>query len=106
MKKQSKATKRILMVSEQWRKRNKLVFEKKIYKLHLLQKNKMALTISKEFWDDQQWGFQHHQELIRKYKDQWIAIVNKQVVSAGVDLGKVETEAKQKTGKEEIPVFF
>ena len=66
----------------------------------------MTTTISQEFWDDQQWGFAHHTELLPKYKDQWVAIVNKQVVSAGVDLGKVEDEAKQKTGKTEIPVFF
>ncbi len=66
----------------------------------------MPATISKEFWDDQQWGFQHHSELLPKYKDQWVAIVNKQVVSAGEDLGQVEEEAKQKTGKKEIPVFF
>lgn len=63
-------------------------------------------TITKEFWEDQQWGLQHHSDLIDKYKDQWIAIVNKQVVSAGEDLGQVEEEAKQKTGRKEIPVFF
>jgi len=66
----------------------------------------MITTISQEFWDDQQWGLNHHSDLISQYKDQWIAIVNKKVVSSGEDLGKVEEEAKRKTGKKEIPVFF
>ncbi len=60
----------------------------------------------KEFWEDQQWGFKHHSELINKYKDMWIAIVDKKVVSAGVDLGKVEEEARKKTGKKQIAVLF
>lgn len=64
------------------------------------------LTVSPEFWEDQQWGFQHHTELLPKYKDQWIAIANKKVVSFGIDLGKVEGEAKKITGKDEVPVMF
>lgn len=63
-------------------------------------------TISKEFWEDQQWGFKHHSELINKYKDMWVAILDKKVVSAGEDLEKVEEEAKKKTGKKQIPVLF
>lgn len=64
------------------------------------------INVSKEFWDDQQWGFQHHSDLLDKYKDKWVAIVGKKVVSAGKDLGKVEEEAKLKTGREEVPVLF
>jgi len=63
-------------------------------------------TISKEFWDDQQWGFQHHTELLEKYKDVWVAISNKKVVSAGKDLSEVKKKAKEKTGKDEITVMF
>ena len=63
-------------------------------------------TISKEFWEDQQWGFQHHSELLDKYKDEWIAIVDKKVISAGHDLRKVKEKAREKTGRREIPVLF
>lgn len=66
----------------------------------------MPTTISKEFWDDQQWGFQHHSDLIEQYKDQWIAISNKRVISSGTDLGKVKDEAKRIAKKKEIPVMF
>ena len=62
--------------------------------------------VTKEFWEDLLWGEKNHTHFLRQYKDQWIAIVNKKVVSSGEDLGKVEKEAKQKTGRKEIPVFF
>lgn len=60
----------------------------------------------KKFWEDQKWGFEHHSELINKYKDLWVAIVNKKIVSSGNDLAKVEIEAKQKTGKKHVPVMY
>ena len=63
-------------------------------------------TISKEFWDDQQWGFQHHADLLQKFKDQWVAISNKQVVCFGKHLEKVEEYAKKITKRQEIPVMF
>ena len=63
-------------------------------------------TISKEFWEDQQWGFQHHADLLKEFKDKWVAISNKRVISSGIDLEKVEEEAKKITRKEETPVMF
>ena len=60
----------------------------------------------KKFWEDQKWGFKHHTKLLEEYRDEWIAIVNKRVVASGKDIGKVEEEARRKTGKEFIPVMF
>ena len=62
----------------------------------------------KEFWDDLKWGRKHYGELVRKYPDKWIAIVNKKVVAVGESIKKIEAEAMQKTGKEKnkIPVMF
>jgi len=62
--------------------------------------------ISKEFWEDQQWGFQHHSNLLKNFKDQWIAIYDKKVICSGTNLGKVEEEAKKITQKQEVPVMF
>lgn len=62
-------------------------------------------AIPKRFWEDRKWGFDHYQELVDKYPDQWVAIVDKEVVSAG-NLGEAEAEAKRKTGKKHIPVIF
>ncbi|MBI4141349.1 hypothetical protein HY484_00315 [Candidatus Woesearchaeota archaeon] len=63
-------------------------------------------TVSKEFWDDQQWGFKHHADLLQRFKDKWIAIFNKKVVCSGTDLSKVTEDAKKITGKKETPVMF
>jgi len=61
--------------------------------------------IPKEFWDDQKWGFKHHTKLLEEHRDEWIAIVDKKVVSAGKDLTKVEEEAKEKTGRHPAVMF-
>jgi hypothetical protein len=60
----------------------------------------------KEFWTDQEWGFKNHTQLLKKYRDMWIAIVNKKVVASGLDLAKVQKLAQKKTGKKYIPVMF
>lgn len=62
--------------------------------------------ISKEFWDDDEWAENHYIDLQDKYKDEWIAVVNEQVVSHGKSLAKVEEEAKIKTSKKEISLTF
>jgi len=49
------------------------------------------IMIPEGFWDDQEWGFRHQTKLLETYRDVWVAIVDKAVVAAGKDLGKVET---------------
>ena len=63
-------------------------------------------SMPKEFWDDMDWVSKHYSDLVKKYPDKWIAVVNGKVVSSGQDLGKVLEEAKMKTGKEHIVVEF
>jgi len=72
----------------------------------VMEKMNKFKQIPKEFWDDQEWGIEHHSDLVKKYKNRWVAIVNKRVVSAGKDLGRVEEEARKKTTKKHIPVVF
>ena len=50
-------------------------------------------------------GVQAYTKLLEKYRDEWVAIVNKEVVAAGKDLGKVEKEAKRKTGRDPAVMF-
>ncbi len=66
----------------------------------------MMEKIPKEFWDDMKWGREHRSELLDEYVNQWIAIVDKKVISAGKDLAKVKEEAKWKTHKKQIPTLF
>lgn len=62
--------------------------------------------VEKIFWEDLKWGESHHTELLRSYEDQWVAIVDKKVISAGTNLAKVKQEAEIKAGKKEIPVIY
>lgn len=62
----------------------------------------------KDFWDDLKWGREKYPELVRKYPDKWVAIVDKKIVAVGESIKKIEDEAEKKTGKpkEVIPVIF
>jgi hypothetical protein len=60
----------------------------------------------KEYWDDVRWSEAHYAELVARYPNQWVAIVNGAVVSAGSDLERVVDEARAKTGRKEFPRIF
>jgi len=62
--------------------------------------------IPKEFWEDAKWVEKHYSELVKKFPDEWVAVVNREVVTSGKDLAKVKEEAKIKTGREKIPTIF
>lgn len=62
--------------------------------------------ISNKFWDNMEWGRIHHTELLKKYPDMWVAIVDHCVVSAGKNLMEVKNTARKKTGKKNIPVVY
>jgi hypothetical protein len=60
----------------------------------------------KRYWDDLNWARTHHTELLRDYRDQWVAVVDHEIVSNGRDLGQVEQEAEKKTNKKYIATMF
>jgi len=60
----------------------------------------------KEFLEDLDWAGAHHSELMKKYPEKWVAILNKKVIAVGETLEKVKEKAKALTGKEHIPVYF
>ena len=63
---------------------------------------------SKEFLEDMKWGEENYSELMRKYPEKWVAIVDKKIVGVGRSISEAEKEAYQKTGIEikRIPVIF
>jgi len=63
---------------------------------------------AEQFWEDMQWGDDNYIELVKKYPDQWVAIVNKKVVASGQSLRDIEIEAERETNKkkERIPTIF
>jgi nitrogenase molybdenum-iron protein alpha/beta subunit len=58
------------------------------------------------FWDDMKWAREHYAELVRKYPEKWVAIVNKVVVAVGDSIKSVKREAQERTSKKHIPVIF
>ncbi|MCH8290778.1 hypothetical protein IH992_06740 [Candidatus Poribacteria bacterium] len=46
--------------------------------------------------DDSNWIIESINELTEKYPDMWIAVLDKEVVIASKDLGKVKTMARKK----------
>lgn len=63
-------------------------------------------TMDKRLLEDLDWAEEHHSELLRKYRDQWIAVYNKDVVAAG-ELGtEVEKRALAKLGKEHPALYY
>lgn len=66
------------------------------------------LKINKKLWDDILWSEEHYSELMERFPDKWVAIVDKKAVSSGESIKAVEIEAEKITGrsKNEIPVVF
>lgn len=58
------------------------------------------------FLEDLDWAELHHSELLREYRGQWVAIYHQQVVASGKSIAQVKAEARRKTGRQHIPVYF
>ncbi len=64
------------------------------------------MAMDKRLLEDLDWAEEHHSELLRKYRDQWIAVYNKHVIAAGELGGEVEKEASTKLGKKRPALYF
>ncbi|MDP2753777.1 MAG: DUF5678 domain-containing protein [Nitrospirota bacterium] len=66
------------------------------------------MEIQKAFMEDMKWGLDNYKNLQLKFRDLWVAIMNREVIVAGEDLKYVKEKASKLTGKskEEIPVIF
>ena len=59
--------------------------------------------IPKSYWQDQQWAFDHYAELVKRYEDRWVAVVNRQVVAASKSSVKAEDQARAKK-RRQLPI--
>ncbi len=55
--------------------------------------------IPKSYWQDQQWAYDHYPELVKRYKNRWVAIVNRQVVATSKSSVRAQEQARAKTGR-------
>ncbi len=62
--------------------------------------------VSEEFWDDFDWVREHYGELEKQYKNMWVAIAEKKVVSYGKNLKEVEEEAEKLSGRKDILTIY
>lgn len=62
--------------------------------------------LSKGYWNDYRWANKNMSELVKKYANKWIAIVNKKVIAFGPDVETVELKAKNKVKQKEFPILF
>lgn len=60
------------------------------------------------YWDDMDWAREHSTELHRQFENQWVAIVDKQIVAHDPDPAVVERIACERTGNpvREIVIRF
>lgn len=62
--------------------------------------------MDERYLEDLNWAGEHHSQLLEKYREQWVAIFNKQVVASGESITDVRKTAQSKTGERHIPVYF
>jgi hypothetical protein len=62
--------------------------------------------LPKSYLEDEKWADEHMGELIEKYTNQWVAVVNQEVVCVGKNLAEVQRVARQKAGDRTPFCFF
>lgn len=62
--------------------------------------------LPKAFWQDQDWAFDHYAELVKRYANRWVAVVDRQVVAASKSSVKAQEQAWAKTGRSPVAVIY
>ncbi|MEM2864996.1 MAG: DUF5678 domain-containing protein [Candidatus Bathyarchaeia archaeon] len=66
----------------------------------------MSVQVSKEFWEDAEWAKDNYGELQKRYKNVWVAVVDKRVISYGKNLREVESRAEKLTGRKDVFTIY
>lgn len=66
----------------------------------------MNLKVKERFLEDLNWAGEHHTELLKKYRNEWVAIYNKRVIAHGLSGEKVENQAKAKVGDKSVAMYY
>ena len=59
--------------------------------------------LPKSYWRDQRWALDHYADLVKRYKNRWVAVVDRRVVAASKSSVAVHKRAWAKTGQR-LPV--
>ncbi len=61
---------------------------------------------SPDYWEDSRWANENFAEIVKKYPNQWVAIVDKRVVAAGKTIAEVEEACRIKSGRKDVPIYL
>lgn len=62
--------------------------------------------VSKEYWENSEWAYEHMKEISAKYPNQWVVIFDKKVIAASITGSEAERIAKEKVGNQEFVILF
>ena len=65
-----------------------------------------APQISKEFWEDFEWVKKNYIKLQKRFKNIWVAIADKKIISHGESLEEVESKAEALLGKNDFVTIY
>lgn len=63
-------------------------------------------TVTPKFWRECKWIDDHYEELVKKYANRWIGVVNQKVAAASSNLAEVEKEILNQTKRKDIPIIY
>jgi hypothetical protein len=61
---------------------------------------------SADYWEDSKWASENLTEIVKKYPNLYVAIVDKRVVAAAKTIAEVEEACRIKTGRKDIPIYL
>ena len=62
--------------------------------------------ITKEFWEDFDWVKENYGKLQELYKNMWVAIFDKKIISHGKSLKEVESKVEKFLGKKDVFIIY
>ena len=62
--------------------------------------------VSKEYWENSEWAYEHMKEISAKYPNQWVVVFDKKVITASRSGSEAERIAKEKVGSREFVILF
>lgn len=62
--------------------------------------------LSKKYFEDFDWAYEHYTELAKKYPNKWVAVGNKKILSVSRSSTKALELAHKRVKAEQVPVVF
>lgn len=67
---------------------------------------RLPSPVSKGYWKNSEWAYEHMNEISAKYPNQWVVIFDKKVIAASRSGSEAEQIAREKVGDQEFVILF